>query len=361
MYNRKNYINKLKGEKSLEKRYQVFVSSTYEDLLEERREVMNALLELDCIPSGMELFPAANESQWNLIKKVIDDCDYYILIIGGRYGSIGAEGISYTEMEYKYALSINKPIIAFLHKSPGSIIASKTEKTDSGKQQLEEFKKFVSNKHCKFWTNSSELGSAVSRSLIQLIKSNPAIGWVRANELSDREATMELLKLRKYNDELENEIRKIKFSEPSGVEDLSKGDELFTIRYTFKTEDENFLDIPWSGTFKTSWNKIYSFISPIMINEANEYTIKTSLNKFIESQNITSLEKNKKLNRKRLKNFSINDEDFQTIKIQFRALGLIKKSDKTRSIKDNSTYWALTPYGDEIMTRLRAIKTNSIN
>ena len=83
----------------MEKRYQVFVSSTFRDLELERQEVMHALLELDCTPSGMELFPAANETQWNLIKKVIDDCDYYVLVIGGRYGSIGPEGISYTEME----------------------------------------------------------------------------------------------------------------------------------------------------------------------------------------------------------------------------------------------------------------------
>jgi len=41
----------------IEKRYQVFISSTFEDLQEERQEVMRALLELDCIPAGMELFP----------------------------------------------------------------------------------------------------------------------------------------------------------------------------------------------------------------------------------------------------------------------------------------------------------------
>ena len=68
----------------MDRRHQVFVSSTYQDLLEERQEVMQALLELDCIPSGMELFPAANEDQWSLIKKVVDDCDYYMVIVAGR-------------------------------------------------------------------------------------------------------------------------------------------------------------------------------------------------------------------------------------------------------------------------------------
>jgi len=89
----------------MEKRYQVFVSSTFQDLQEERQEVIQALLELDCIPSGMELFPAANETQWELIKRVIDECDYYLLILGGRYGTIGPHGLSYTEMESDYAIS----------------------------------------------------------------------------------------------------------------------------------------------------------------------------------------------------------------------------------------------------------------
>lgn len=109
------------------KRYQVFVSSTYEDLREERQEVIQALLELDSIPAGMELFPAADDDQWTLIKKVIDDCDYYIVIVGGRYGSISSTGISYTQMEYQYAVQQGKPVIGFIHKDPGSIPASKTE------------------------------------------------------------------------------------------------------------------------------------------------------------------------------------------------------------------------------------------
>ena len=99
----------------MDKRYQTFVSSTYRDLREERQRVIEALLELDCIPAGMELFPAADDDQWTLIKRVIDDCDYYLVIIAGRYGETGADGVSYTEKEYDYAISTEKPVIAFLH------------------------------------------------------------------------------------------------------------------------------------------------------------------------------------------------------------------------------------------------------
>ena len=118
----------------MDKKYQVFVSSTYEDLQAERQEVMHVLLELDCIPSGMELFPAANDSQWELIKGVIDDCDYYVVIVAGRYGSIGPSGISFTEMEYRYALEKRKPVVAFLHGDPESISSKWTEKSEKGKK-----------------------------------------------------------------------------------------------------------------------------------------------------------------------------------------------------------------------------------
>lgn len=162
----------------MDKRYQVFISSTYADLQEERQEIMQALLELDCIPSGMELFPAADEDQWSLIKRVIDDCDYYILVMGGRYGSVGADGVSYTEMEYRYALETGKPIIAFLHKTPETIAVGKSESSEEGKKKLLAFRELASKKLCRFWTNPAELGSQVSRSLVPLIKTSTAIGWV---------------------------------------------------------------------------------------------------------------------------------------------------------------------------------------
>ena len=134
----------------MENRYQVFVSSTYQDLQEERQEVMQALLELECIPAGMELFPAANQDQWTLIKKVIDDCDYYILISAGRYGSIGPDGVGYTEMEYRYALEKGKPIMAFLHKNPEQISAKNSEANDEGKAKLAAFRQFVKAKMVRF-------------------------------------------------------------------------------------------------------------------------------------------------------------------------------------------------------------------
>ena len=95
-----------------------------------------------------------------------------------------------------------------------------------------------------------------------------------------------------------------------------------------------------------------------MINEAAEKTIKAALDAFIEDRNLARLNEHEKLTRHSLHSFSLHQEDFQTVKVQFRALGLIAKNEKARSVKDSGTYWTLTPYGDEVMTRLRAIRSN---
>jgi len=338
-----------------DKKYQVFVSSTYEDLQDERQEVMHALLELDCIPSGMELFPAADEDQWTLIKGVINFCDYYLVIIGGRYGSISSKGISYTEMEYRYATEIGKPIIAFLHKDPDSIPKNKTEKHEEGQRKLEEFRGLAKQKMVKYWENAKDLGSVVSRSLIVLQRTHPGIGWVRGDQVSSMEANMEILSLKKEIEKLKSDLNSARTQAPEGIEDLAKGDDKIEIHYSFYSK-EGYHRTKNTDIISFSWNELFYIVSPYLINEASDRTIRIVFNDYIEKEATPVLTKKITLKGKEIVNFGISEEDFQTIKVQFKALGLIFKSSKSRSVKDTSTYWALTPYGDEIMTKLRAIR-----
>jgi plasmid replication initiation protein len=335
----------------MNKRYQVFVSSTFEDLQEERKEVMQALLELDCIPSGMELFPASNNDQWSLIKKVIDDSDYYLLIVGGRYGSVNDRGVSYTQMEFGYALEIGKPIISFLPKDPDTIINKKCEKSEEGKKKLEEFKKLVQKKMVKYWSTPQELGSIVSRSLIKLIKDFPAIGWVRADRLLDEGSTLEILNLRKQIDILEKKLLEIRTSAPGGTENLAQGEDLYEFEFTYKATKKDRTFKNQRATFKITWDEMFSLISPLMINEAAESDLKSVINSIIKSRADVILESSTTM-----QDPKIIQTYFHTLLVQFKALGLIIQSKKNKSVKDTETYWTLTPYGDTIMTKLRAIK-----
>ena len=177
----------------MKKKYQVFVSSTYEDLIEERKEVSQAILECNCIPSGMELFPASNKKQWEIIKQIIDDSDFYLLIIAGRYGTLGIDDtgrrVGYTEMEFDYARSLNKPILAFINKEPEKLPAKYVEKSERRNKHLQKFiEKVKSNAHIKYWSNKDNLKSSVLYSLNSALEDTDAAGWVKGEneKLSDQ-------------------------------------------------------------------------------------------------------------------------------------------------------------------------------
>jgi hypothetical protein len=120
--------------------YQVFVSSTYSDLKDERRGVSEILAKADHIPVGMELFPATDQQQLEYIKRIIDRSDYYVVIVGGRYGSLADDSVSFTEKEYEYTLSRKIPVLAFLHRNPEKIEVGKTDKNETQAKRLEAFR-----------------------------------------------------------------------------------------------------------------------------------------------------------------------------------------------------------------------------
>lgn len=319
---------------------------------------MQALLELDCIPAGMELFPAANEDQWTLIKKVIDDCDYYMVIIAGRYGSIGPDGSSFTEMEYRYALEAGKPVLGFVHREPSSLPANRCEGTDEGKAKLSVFREFVQKKMCRFWENPPDLGSQVSRSLVKLIKSSPGIGWVRGNLVPDESTVEEILGLRRMIEELQAELQATRTTGPEGTSDLAQGADSYQVEFSFVASptQSTYSGSKYASSTVLEWDDIFSTVSPLMIHEATEHDISRALSTLVRDHAYTGLQKQKGLEKLNLLTFEIDDDDFQTIKVQLRALGLITKSTKSRSVKDTATYWTLTPYGDNVMTKLRAIR-----
>lgn len=337
----------------MDRRFQVFVSSTFEDLQPERQEVMHALLELDCIPSGMELFPAANEDQWTLIRKVIDECDYYIVIVAGRYGSVGSEGQSYTEMEYRHAVDTGKPIISFLHKDPASLPARLTEQESERRGKLGSFRALCQTRVCKYWTSAAELGSIVSRSVVQLIKTHPAVGWVRADLVPDESAAAEIVRLRRQVDSLQADLAKAATTPPPGSEMFAQGDDQFKMNYYYTMSGgvsvTTFLDL--------SWNEMFGVISPLLIDEATESEMKGALGSLaLERDARQAIALNVEFEDRRLLAIRPTDSAFDTIKIQLRALGLIAKSPKQHSLRDSSTYWTLTPFGDSVMTQLRAVR-----
>lgn len=176
----------------MNKKLQVFVSSTYTDLIEERQAAVEAILDAGHIPAGMELFKAG-KSQMQTIKKWIDESDVYMLILGGRYGSVEEEsGLSYTELEYRYALSKNMPVFAIvLEDSFLFTKASLLEKDyifeKKNKKKYNSFKKFVETNIVKFAPNADKISTIIHSQLNDLLNNSEfeLIGWTRANNIND--------------------------------------------------------------------------------------------------------------------------------------------------------------------------------
>jgi hypothetical protein len=336
----------------VERRYQVFVSSTYTDLQDERHEIIQALLELDCIPSGMELFPATNESAWELIKGIIDDTDYYCLVVGGRYGSVDSTGVGYTEKEYDYAMSIGKPMMAFLHREPGQITIAKSETTDDGKVRLQHFRKKVEEAHhCKYWTSAEELGGQVSRSLINLKKMHPSDGWIPGKYAADEGLLIEVANLRARNAELMVEIANQKADQEQQIaEGLSHGTEIYTAFVSCingsETERRR-VDAP------VSWDSILKYVGPALLTECSEdefyeklklcffHTLQSSLPD-IQYQSIV-----------------IPHIVVDQIKVQLRALGQMVPGLKRRAVADKKNYWKLTSLGETRLLSIQAITSKA--
>ncbi len=333
----------------MDKRYQVFVSSTFVDLQEERQSVLRTLMEMDCIPAGMELFPAADEEQWEFIKKIIDDCDYYLLIIGGRYGSTADDGLSYTEKEFDYALSKGIKVIALLHKSPDELPRAKSENDKSNYQKLQDFRNKVSDgRLVRFWDNSAQLPGEVSLSLNKTMKMFPAIGWVRADSTASPELLAEINELRKENNKLSMQLSESNFhstlipkAELADFESkimLNGGYSMYAQSFNHNTEYLN-----WSK--ETTWKELFSTISPFLIDRPYE----TEVSEFIASHYSGT-----DANNYNISSLLVNIQVLFTIRIQFVALNLI-------SINNNESVskWELTNLGSQKMLETRVVRANA--
>lgn len=176
----------------MEKRFQVFVSSTYEDLITEREIISMAVLRSHNIPSGMELSSGANERTLDVIYRWIDDSDFYLLVLGGRYGSLDTStGVSYTELEYNYAKAHGKPVIVlwlteeYIDKkiSRGKISARIAYERINADKWMNFKRRVTQDSFCIPVSDSSELEAKVFAALDSVKKSHSLGGWIKTSDV----------------------------------------------------------------------------------------------------------------------------------------------------------------------------------
>ncbi|AJQ95580.1 DUF4062 domain-containing protein [Gynuella sunshinyii] len=327
----------------MSKKFQIFVSSTYEDLKSERDQVIKAALEMGHIPVGMEMFSAADEEQWKIIARQIDQSDYYAVIIAHRYGSVH-EGVSYTEKEYDYALSKGIPVIGFVIEDGVHWPPVMIDTDHDARVSLERFKAKVKKKPVGFWKNSEDLHGKFSISLMKLIATNPRLGWARADEVAGPELARELTRLSSENAKLRDEIAILNKREEE--HESNKDQDMIKILQKNKTricyrKDER--DAKWQDHKDTTLFSIFSAIAHKLISEASIISIRQELAfKFFnyESHRHYPIPRN-------YVDHWIND---------FSCLGLVMPSRKKHSVNDDNDYWALTENGFRVHSSLRRLE-----
>ena len=174
------------------------------------------------------------------------------------------------EMEYRYAIEKEKPVVAFLHGDPESIPSKRTEESEEGKRKLQAFRDLVKRRVCKEWRTTEGLGSVVSRSLVALRKRHPAVGWIRGDQLPET-TTAEILELRKKIEKLEGALDAARTQAPAGSEKLAQGSDRFEVKCASRWKNGvRYADI-------LSWDEILYLTLPVMMAEASEPTVAEAL------------------------------------------------------------------------------------
>jgi hypothetical protein len=191
----------------VQKKFQIFVSSTSKDLENERRAVIEAIINMRHIPIGMEAFEAGNKEQWEYIKQRIDESDYYVVLVAERYGS-EKDGVSYTEMEYDYAREKKVPVAAFLlaEEARKDWRAQKSDFIDN-RQKVDAFRDKCQGRMVRYWKNKDDLAAACVMSLLKMFHDDPRDGWIPAKQAANPDVANELARLSEENKDLREKLK----------------------------------------------------------------------------------------------------------------------------------------------------------
>jgi hypothetical protein len=249
-------------------------------------------------------------------------------------------------MEFDYAATAAKPILAFIHQVPEDIPSGKTDQNDALREKLSAFRRKVeAGHHVKYWKNPDDLKAQVIQSVSAETRRNPQEGWVRASRASDPFVAEQL---RQQIDNLRAQLKAVRDTPPRGSEQYAGGDEVFEAEVQYVTRLAAGQRTREFKIIKVTWNEIFYKLGPMLLEEASERQIQSRL-----SEELWSYEKSFAGQRPDL--IQLKDDSFETIKVQLLALGLIRRSERKHIPSDNNKYWSLTSFGETTMMKLRAI------
>lgn len=310
-----------------DKRYQIFLSSTFQDLREVRSSAVNVIMRLGHIPAGMELFPATDKRQWAVIEKAIEESDYYVLIVGGRYGSV-LDHRSYTEAEYDLAVQKGIPIIPLLAVDSDSIFQARRDEPEDHLVRLNLFRDRLGGSHtCQYWKNDAELSAQLFQGILEAIAERPREGWVRGSAAASDETLQRLVDVTAQRDKLAEQVSLLRAELVPAVEDIADLSDSFECRYDYTTWSRHSGTTHHRASVLLTWAEIFAAVGPQVRRPSTPATLGPAV--------VTYVKENKNL---APTNMAIFKSDADTIKVHLQALGLIK------SVVSNSVNGGMTEF-----------------
>ena len=334
--------------RNMPKKYHVFISTAQDDLRAERRELIRIVTELGAIPVTMDAFDITDENDCRIIRKSIDECDYFINITAYKGGA--AIGKSFTlEYEYLCALKAKVPVMALVINEKARWKAAKKDKKEEALKALEGFKTKLENHPCEKWMNISDLKQKALFLLTREMNLNPRRGWAPSTEVMDASVANEMSRLIRENETLKNEteleeneiIKKLKEQIKNTIRLLSNNRISISFYYTDGEKWENPSDFRYIRLFK------------LLAPELRTAKTVTEITHFLG--NIL----NPDLQRIVRKNFPAPSNTIKKIMSDFTLLKLVKsKPSIAVNGMTNGEEWEMTEYGKEILAayRIRQMK-----
>jgi hypothetical protein len=330
----------------MDKVYQVFVSSTFSDLKDERLQVSNTLAKAGYIAAGMELFPATDQQQLEYIKRVIDRSDYYVVIVGGRYGTIADESASFTEREFEYAHSKNIPVLAFLHQDPRKLPVEKTDEDPAKAILLEQFRtRLASGRIVEFWTDVNDLCTKVVIAVANAVNLRPGVGWVRGDQAIDPKVLQETERLRIENAELHTQLSLLQSGENSfdptllGPSDRIALEIIVHARYGQRKQPPLSVEVVIGDLFLDLYDKILT--GPREHNISYDAASAAAKQAELYDSEVS---------------YDLNDANIAVLRDQFSALGLILPMPSLHTDGVNYIAWSITEKGRRFASEKRALR-----
>jgi hypothetical protein len=246
------------------KKYHIFVSSTTDDLKNERQALCRIIFEMGHIPVCMDSVDITEKTGWRIIKNNIAASDYFVSLVAHRYGLL-PEGLGgktgSTEIEYAQALKARVPVLALIIADKARWKAAKKDMEPKAAAALSDFKERLRSHPFIEWLTMQDLKQGAREMLSREMALNPADGWVPGSEQAAPETANALGRLAAENEELRRRLAVCGRGHGRPRKRVRRALEMLAANRVslsfFYTDGEN-----WENTIECRFLKLFKLLAP---------------------------------------------------------------------------------------------------